>query len=295
MVFMTHRWTTLFLLLSLLDSSNSQTPPPSQTFYNGNNVYSVATNPYLRIKWPAKDLPSTSNRVETQILNLSPKLLGMAGAVQVCVQNYLTDLPDNAPHLIQPVLRQTLGSESSCIPLTMEHVDKHSQYNVENYLSAVSYTHMDVENEKGDVNVTVVASLRIFDTVMSQSEVTFEYTKDRNKMIDNVVVWEQTEGTLAVEKAFGLGYVEESKIDPGVLEVEGMSGKKFRHFLNNLVRLRGGRNYLEIGVWAGSSFTSAISNNENLVNAIAIDNFSEYEHASSEASEWRGILARRRS
>ena len=55
-----------------------------------------------------------------------------------------------------------------------------------------------------------------------------------------------------------------------------MSGKKFRHFLNNLVRLTNAKSYLEIGVWAGSSFTSAISNNFQLVNAIAIDNFSEY-------------------
>lgn len=269
--------TVTLLLLSTTITFSQPPSPSSRDYYNGNNVYSISANPYVRIKWPAKSLPTTSNRVEAQILNLSPTLLA-SGAVQICIQNYLTDLPYNVPQSIQPVLDAQVGN--SCSTVTGDHVDKHSNYNTQNYHSAVSYTHLNIdegrEDVMADVNVTVVASLRIHDTITSQATVTFEYTKDRTKTQEYTSIFENPPATLAVEKAFGLGYAEQSRLDPAVLDVDGMSGKKFRHFLNNLVRLTNARSYLEIGVWAGSSFSSAISNNDNLQFAIAIDNFSEY-------------------
>jgi hypothetical protein len=60
--------------------------------------------------------------------------------------------------------------------------------------------------------------------------------------------------------------------------MEGMSGLKFRHTLNKMMELAGVEesvNYLEIGSWKGSTFCSAVYGNN--INAISIDNFSEFQ------------------
>jgi len=64
-----------------------------------------------------------------------------------------------------------------------------------------------------------------------------------------------------------------SKITPDILEMEGMSGKKTRHFYNNLLNMQDAR-YLEIGTWKGSSVCSAMCGNKAKV--ICIDNWSEF-------------------
>jgi hypothetical protein len=66
----------------------------------------------------------------------------------------------------------------------------------------------------------------------------------------------------------------QSNLTSDILQLEGMSSNKVRHFLNNICALDGGR-YLEIGVWKGSTFVSALYNNA-LLDAIAIDNWSEF-------------------
>lgn len=63
-----------------------------------------------------------------------------------------------------------------------------------------------------------------------------------------------------------------SKLTEDVLNLQGMSSDYVRHFLNNICSLSGGK-YLEIGVWQGSTFVSALYNN-SLSEAIAIDNWS---------------------
>lgn len=63
-----------------------------------------------------------------------------------------------------------------------------------------------------------------------------------------------------------------SNLTPEILNLEGMSSNKVRHFLNNICSLENG-NYLEIGVWKGSTFISALYQN-NLKYAVAIDNWS---------------------
>ena len=65
-----------------------------------------------------------------------------------------------------------------------------------------------------------------------------------------------------------------SKIDEDILDMNGMSGKKTRHFYNNLCSMEDAR-YLEIGVWKGSTLCSAMCNNENLI-CLGIDNWSEF-------------------
>jgi len=67
-----------------------------------------------------------------------------------------------------------------------------------------------------------------------------------------------------------------SNISEHAITLHGMSGKKFRHLLNNLCSGPYTR-YLEIGLWQGSTFCSAISNNEqNIEYAYGVDNWSEF-------------------
>lgn len=68
-----------------------------------------------------------------------------------------------------------------------------------------------------------------------------------------------------------------SLIDKEILDLPGMSSPKVRHLLNNLVRADDFQvNYLEIGTYFGSTFSSAIYKNENIF-AIGVDNFGEFE------------------
>jgi hypothetical protein len=64
-----------------------------------------------------------------------------------------------------------------------------------------------------------------------------------------------------------------SKINQDILNLEGMSGRKTRHFYNNLLNI-GDARYLEIGTWKGSSTCSALFGNS--ANAFCIDNWSEF-------------------
>jgi hypothetical protein len=64
-----------------------------------------------------------------------------------------------------------------------------------------------------------------------------------------------------VEGAFEKAERGESKITPEIIEMEGMSGIKTRHFYNNLLNRTDAR-YLEIGTWKGSSVCSAMCGNQ---------------------------------
>ena len=65
-----------------------------------------------------------------------------------------------------------------------------------------------------------------------------------------------------------------SKITDKILQLDGMSGKKTRHFYNNLYS-NDNTHYLEIGTWKGSSICSAMCNNN--IRCVVIDNWSEFE------------------
>lgn len=70
-----------------------------------------------------------------------------------------------------------------------------------------------------------------------------------------------------------------SKITYGILNMEGMTGKKTRHFYNNLLNKDDAR-YLEIGTWKGSSVCSAMCGNEAKV--VCIDNWSQFDGPKNE-------------
>lgn len=64
------------------------------------------------------------------------------------------------------------------------------------------------------------------------------------------------------------------KIPDSIRYMDGMSGKKYRYFINNLVGLVDDARYLEIGSWAGSTACSALFGNK--VTSTCIDNWSEF-------------------
>jgi hypothetical protein len=76
-----------------------------------------------------------------------------------------------------------------------------------------------------------------------------------------------------VRNAFERALVNDGKLPDTVLDLPGMSGKKYRMFINNLVEIVPDPHYLEIGVWR-STLCSAIFGNE--MTATAIDNWSEF-------------------
>jgi hypothetical protein len=70
----------------------------------------------------------------------------------------------------------------------------------------------------------------------------------------------------------------ESKLSPGVLSIDGMSGAQTRYLLNHLCS--GPHvNYLEIGCWKGSTLISALYGNQ--AQATAIDNWSQFDNQRS--------------
>jgi len=77
-----------------------------------------------------------------------------------------------------------------------------------------------------------------------------------------------------IKNALNKALLNESDIDPDILGMVGMSGRKYRHFINNLIRSLEQPRYLEVGCWAGSTLCAAI--NYNGVRATGIDNWSEF-------------------
>jgi len=76
-----------------------------------------------------------------------------------------------------------------------------------------------------------------------------------------------------VETSFQNAENNISKITSEIINMEGMSGTKTRHFYNNLLNIEDAR-YLEIGTWKGSSVCSGMCGNKAKV--ICIDNWSEF-------------------
>jgi hypothetical protein len=76
-----------------------------------------------------------------------------------------------------------------------------------------------------------------------------------------------------LERAFQNAEKKISKITNDIINMEGMTGTKTRHFYNNLLNTDDAR-YLEIGTWKGSSVCSAMYKNKAKI--ICIDNWSEF-------------------
>ena len=66
-----------------------------------------------------------------------------------------------------------------------------------------------------------------------------------------------------------------TKLSDEIKFMSGMSGKKYRYLVNDLVSLIKDSRYLEIGCWAGSTVCSALYGNQ--ATALCIDNWMKFE------------------
>jgi len=82
-----------------------------------------------------------------------------------------------------------------------------------------------------------------------------------------------------VELSFNNAQNNISKLNSGILSMEGLSGKKTRHLYNNVCSMNDTR-YLEVGTWKGSSVCSAFYKNN--IDVVCIDNWSELGGPKSE-------------
>jgi len=88
-------------------------------------------------------------------------------------------------------------------------------------------------------------------------------------------------GALEGKSKLPITMTDYSLMHPSPIEINerllGFSGVCFRHLMNNLCSYSTGANYLEIGVFKGSTLISSVYGNEAVLNEVhAIDNFSEF-------------------
>jgi hypothetical protein len=83
-----------------------------------------------------------------------------------------------------------------------------------------------------------------------------------------------TEQASLVWRSFLRAMALDTKLPESILNMPGMSGRKYRSFINNLIGSMPSPRYLEIGSWAGSTACSAIF--QNTLAAVCIDNWSEF-------------------
>ena len=77
-----------------------------------------------------------------------------------------------------------------------------------------------------------------------------------------------------LENAFKKALALETRLPPEVLHLRGMSGRKYRIFINNLVGSVPNPRYLEVGCWAGSTACAAMYRNQAKITCI--DNWSKF-------------------
>jgi hypothetical protein len=77
-----------------------------------------------------------------------------------------------------------------------------------------------------------------------------------------------------VKHCFDRALNDENPLPSQIRDIDGMSGQKYRAFINNLVRSCPNPRYLEVGSWAGSTATAALSG--NCASALCIDNWSQF-------------------
>jgi Methyltransferase domain len=76
---------------------------------------------------------------------------------------------------------------------------------------------------------------------------------------------------IRLKQAFDSAEQNQHKLSNDVITMNGMSGRKYRMLINNLVENTPNARYLEIGSWKGSTACSAIYG--NTATATCIDNF----------------------
>jgi hypothetical protein len=82
------------------------------------------------------------------------------------------------------------------------------------------------------------------------------------------------------KSAFEKALENNSDLPQAIRDIDGMSGQKYRSFINNFVHSMDDARYLEIGSWTGSTATAALYGNK--VKALCIDDWSQFGGPKSE-------------
>lgn len=77
-----------------------------------------------------------------------------------------------------------------------------------------------------------------------------------------------------IKNAYDKALKDETKLEQKFVTLDGMSGKRYRYLINNLIESLDDARYLEIGSWKGSTACAAIYGNK--VKALCIDNWSGF-------------------
>ncbi len=83
-----------------------------------------------------------------------------------------------------------------------------------------------------------------------------------------------------VRSCFVNAFTQPSRLPVEIRSIRGMSGQKYRSFVNQLIASIPDARYLEIGSWAGSTAVAALYGNR--ARAICIDNWSQFGEPRSE-------------
>jgi len=78
-----------------------------------------------------------------------------------------------------------------------------------------------------------------------------------------------------VHAAFGVAMSRTETLPRDLATMEGMSGRRYREFVNQLVGSVADPRYLEVGSWMGSTLCAAIHGHAQ-VTALAIDNWTQF-------------------
>ena len=77
-----------------------------------------------------------------------------------------------------------------------------------------------------------------------------------------------------IERSLYFGEKEVSKLTEEIMQIDGLTSRKVKSFLNNLCGLEGS-SYLEFGTYKGATFCAAIYNND--IKSTAVDNWKDFE------------------
>lgn len=88
-------------------------------------------------------------------------------------------------------------------------------------------------------------------------------------------VFERSRLGVNLKNAFDAALAVQTKLPDWIRTMPGMSGRKYRYLVNNLVGEVADARYLEVGSWMGSTACSALYGNS--VRAVCIDNWSEFQ------------------
>jgi hypothetical protein len=103
------------------------------------------------------------------------------------------------------------------------------------------------------------------------------YRNQMDELVPHVTVIEmsgQQATASLVRAAFEDALANRGHMDERAYQVDGISGRKHRLFLNNLIAAMRQPRYLEIGIFRGATFCAAVSNNK--VHATGVDNWAEF-------------------